>query len=180
MSRFLVTGGFKNIFTSSYYMIKRDENGKFLRTRNEWSLKNFNDGYVDAKGRFRVYSPNSPRSYVDGYILRSLVAWETYHKKIIPAGYQIHHKNKNKLDDSKKNLELVKASEHMKLHFTNSKVERICKTCDEKFLIFRWRLKDKSRGKYCSQDCYKNRVFESTHKENISTALKKAYAEGRR
>lgn len=33
-------------------------------------------------------------------------------------------------------------------------IEKICQFCGEKFLIENWRLKDPSRGKYCSQACF--------------------------
>ena len=37
-------------------------------------------------------------------------------KHIIKSGYDIHHKNRNKLDDSLENLELLTRAEHSRVH----------------------------------------------------------------
>ncbi len=44
--------------------------------------------------------------------------WEKEHGEI-PKGFDVHHKNENKLDNSLENLELISHSEHLKRH--NSK-----------------------------------------------------------
>ena len=135
--------------------MKRKANGQFLRVHKKWSLSNFNDGYADAKNRFRVYLPTHARAdKKEGYILRAIAVWEKHHNKKASKKYVIHHKNKNTLDDSKENLELVSVSEHQKIHRGNY-IKRVCNFRKKDFLINAWRLKDKSRGKYCSQKCCK-------------------------
>ena len=42
--------------------ISRNNKGMFVRIVQEWSLDNFDSGYKDGDGRFRVYSPNHPRA----------------------------------------------------------------------------------------------------------------------
>ena len=44
-------------------MKKDTKTGRFLRTIQQWSPENMNDGYVDNRGRFRVFYPNHNRSY---------------------------------------------------------------------------------------------------------------------
>ena len=87
---------------------KRRDNGTFDRKHNVWSLDNFDDGYIDGKGRFRVYLPNHPRSSNRmGYVLRAIVAYEAYHNVIIKDNFEVHHKDGNTLNDSNDNLILM-------------------------------------------------------------------------
>jgi len=164
-------------------MLTREKDGKFLRTRKPWSLNNFSDGYADSTGRVRVYSPGHHRASKEGYVLRSLIAWETYHNKQILEGFQIHHVNKIKSDDSEKNLMLVTSKEHGSYHATGiTKTEKTCIECNQKFLIGSWRLKNKeeNRGSFCSQKCFHNHPRKESHKVAISFGLLNAYATGRR
>lgn len=140
----------------------RDEYGKFTRVYKLWSLDNFDDGYVDGSGRFRVYSPYHHRADKKyGMVLRSIIAYETYNDDIVTKEYAIHHKSGNRLDDSVGNLTKLKFGEHSSLHNSSRihNVERICVRCSKKFMIKRHRLnaKDWKRGSYCSTECYFNR-----------------------
>lgn len=160
----------------------RNPNGTFKQIRKRFSLDNFNDGYIDNRGRFRVWVPDHPRAYEGGYILRSIVAYETYHGVEVPKDAAIHHVDGNRLNDSKENLEMMSFSEHSTLHNKDKEawVERICLHCGCSFLIERWRLKDPSRGKFCSQKCYHDHPRSKKHKQNISKGLKKTYEDRRR
>ena len=42
---------------------ERDANGRFARQLSLWVPEHWNEGYVDSKGRFRVYRPDYPRAY---------------------------------------------------------------------------------------------------------------------
>lgn len=127
---------------------------EFKRKHKIWSLDNFNDGYIDSNNRFRVYYPDHPRAEKKlGYILREIVAYEAYNGILVPSHLEVHHIDGNTLNDSKENLILLTKSQHRIAHQWN-KVSRICLTCGKTFDIDNWRLKDKSRGKYCSQQCY--------------------------
>lgn len=138
----------------------RNPNGTYKRIRVVWSLDNFNDGYVDNKGRFRVWMPNHPRAYKEGYILRSIVAYEAYFGDSVPENMDVHHIDGDKLNDSKENLMLLLHNKHSTLSNIDktSNIERTCLCCGKIFLIKRWRLKDLNRGKYCSQRCYRSKV----------------------
>jgi len=163
-------------------MYKRNENGTFQQIRTVWDLNNFDDGYIDNKGRFRVWMPDNPRAYENGYIFRSVVAFEAYHGIPVPSDMNVHHLDANRLNDSKDNLVLMTHRAHSQLHNEGRKtdIKRTCQTCGETFLIKRWRLKDPSRGKYCSQKCYHEAPRTNKHKKAIKDGLKKAYREGRR
>ena len=176
MKHALVTGGAE----------KSEIDGQFIRKHNQWSLKNFNDGYVDGKGRFRVYFPDHPRADPnEGYVLREIVAYEAYHLgSVVPLSMEVHHKDENILNDTKDNLELLTKREHRLEHARRNgqRPERVCKQCGKTFEINKWRLKNKkeNRGTYCSQECYKLMPKSEQSKRKQSESLKKAYSEGRR
>ena len=133
--------------------MKRNFKGQFKRSINIWNIDNFNDGYIDNKGRFRIYLPSHHRSYSDGYVLRSIVVYELYNNDIVNKEFDIHHKDKNRLNDTKENLEKIKHNEHGKLH--NPKDElKICNCiiCSKEFKLPQWRI-NQGRGKFCSKKC---------------------------
>ena len=179
----LVTGG--NFINDNHLlrgMVKYGSDGRFIQERKPFSLDNFNNGYVDNKGRFRVWSPNHPRAYEEGYILRAIVAYEAYHKTTVPQDQDIHHIDGNRLNDSEENLKMMSHGQHNIITHSrkDAHIERTCKHCGNKFEIERWRLKDNSRGQFCSQKCYHIHERSQKHKDSISKGLKKAYREGRR
>ena len=49
--------------------------------------------------------------------------WLQHHDEI-PKGCHIHHKNENKSDNSIENLELMAASDHLRMHMTEEKRKR--------------------------------------------------------
>ncbi len=178
--RSIITGGAIYINHHLLGMEARDERGRFKRTRTPFSLENFNEGYVDVNGRFKVWTLENPRSNKNGYTFRSIVAYTLYHDTPVPEEYDIHHKDENRLNDSKENLEMLPHGEHTALHRRMPEINRICKHCKKEFLIKKWRLKDPKRGQYCSQKCYHSHKRTDVHKKRISEALKQAYNEGRR
>lgn len=132
---------------------------RYQRVHNVWSLENFNDGYINKSGRFRVYFPEHPRADKMGYIFRSIVTYETHHGVSVPIEMVIHHINENRLDDSKENLLMLTRGSHSSLHnqkrIEAAKIRRVCKQCKQEFTIKRSELKGPSRtGSFCSKECY--------------------------
>ncbi len=148
---------FKDVTLLLSLITMRDNTGTFIRTHKRFSLDNFDDGWIDNKGRFRVWLPEHQRAYEGGYILRSRIAYELYHDIEVLPEYDIHHKNGNKLDDSKKNLEMMSHSKHTSLTNAprNRDLCRYCNYCGNEFMISRHRLRESGRGRYCSQQCYR-------------------------
>ncbi len=132
--------------------------GRFIRTIGKWSKENWDLGYIDSDGRFRVYAPDHPRAYSSGYIFRSILSYEDYYGENVKQGYNVHHVDGNRLNDDPKNLVKLKHGEHTRLHSfkPDSRVKQVCKTCRSEFEITRGRLADKDcrRGQYCSPSCY--------------------------
>lgn len=165
----------------------RNPDGTFKQVRMRFSLENFDDGHIDNHERFRVWLPEHSRAYNEGYILRSIIAYEAYHDVKVPPDMDIHHKDEDRLNDSKENLEMMPHSKHSILsNLTGRKYEtRVCENCGKEFDILAHRLRDfsggsKRRGIFCSPKCYHEKGYSLNHRENISKGLKKAYREGRR
>jgi hypothetical protein len=123
-----------------------------------------------------------PDAHKQGYALRSRVVWWLNTGEVVTRGFDIHHKNHVRHDDRFENLEKLPHDKHARHH--NSKkvvmVERQCQCCGNSFLIKRFRLKDLSRGRFCSQLCYHATAKNPQVRLAISRSLKRAYAEGRR
>lgn len=106
--------------------------------------------------------------------LRSRVVWWIFTGDIlVGCKFNIHHKNRNRSDDSFSNLEKIGHSEHTRLHHPigAADVEKKCRQCGSTFTIQRHRLKEIGRGSFCNRICYKqykNRPeVKAEHSEKI-------------
>lgn len=147
------------------------------RIHQIWDGKNHDDGWVDNRGRFRVYRPDCPRAYASGYALRAHVVWWLYHGKPHPRNKELHHIDENRLNDAMNNLELLPNSTHQSFHKSASVVFH-CRKCGKE--IVRSKNRMRYSNNYCSQKCYSAHARDKTHGRAISRGLKKAYEEGRR
>jgi hypothetical protein len=112
---------------------------------------NINDGRVrlSVKKKYPGAQPSG------GYALRSRIVWWLNTGEIIKGlKFNIHHKNGNRADDRFENLEKIDHADHSRQHNPFKLVARRCIRCSKQFQINGWRLKEKSRGKFCSQECY--------------------------
>jgi len=74
-------------------------------------------GTAKINKRIGYYQITSVKEGNDCKYLHRLI-FEDFYNMTIPKGYIIHHKNGNKLDNCILNLQLMKRSEHMKMHNT--------------------------------------------------------------
>lgn len=150
------------IIDSEIDRTKRGLDGCFIRKHRDWTPENTEDGYVDNRGRFRVYLPLHPRSFEDGYVLRAIIHYEYFNSEIVTKEFDIHHKDKNRLNDTKDNLSKILHSKHSKLHNPQRRIGRVCIVCKKNFEITPSRLEHR-RGKYCSLVCrYKENQEKKT------------------
>lgn len=154
-------------------MLKRNKNGTFARKNNFWIPENWDDGYMDNKGRFRVYRPDYPRAYHEGYALRAHVVWWLENGKPHAKDTEIHHIDGTRDNDHIENLVCLSHGEHRSIHQENF-VTIKCIGCGKEFKEHFWRVSERGR-KFCSQECYHKTPRTKEHKQNISKGLKWAY-----
>jgi len=163
-------------------MKTRDGLGRFKRTLKVWDGSDWNDGWIDNRGRFRVYRPDYPRAYSNGHALRAHVVWWITHGQCHPKGTALHHRNGIKTDDIIENLEIMKHGEHTAYHSRKIGIELICEGCCNPFRVPAWRIKsrqkDGHRIRFCSLSCRNITPLSESHKRNISRGLKHAYETG--
>lgn len=132
--------------------------GKFVRKHQFWTPARWNDGYIDNRGRFRVYRPDYPNAYPEGYALRAHIVWWLATGEICKGRqtrHELHHRDGNRLNDEIENLTRIHRSDHQIAHKCSAVLRR-CRHCGNHFSIPRWRLKHRKehRGKFCSPKCY--------------------------
>jgi len=143
--------------------------GKFLRGRETWTEEKWEEGYVDNKGRFRVYRPDYPRAYSLGYSLRAHVVWWLHKKRVHPKNTELHHKDGDRLNDRIENLQPLRPSKHRLAH-QNTDTKLICLRCKKIFVVKAWRIRSRPT-KFCSQKCFHKYPRTVEHKEKIRKGL---------
>ena len=141
------------------------------------SIRNSGDG------RVLVFARRFPGHHNAGYALRSRIVWWLATGEILRGDkFNLHHKNHDRSDDRFSNLEKIEHRQHSYEHNQHRILweHKCCVRCGRIFPIKPWRLKDPSRGKYCSQDCYHEQPKRTEICKAISRSLRKAYREGRR
>ena len=100
------------------------------------------------------------KKHKGGYF--QLTSYNLMHRIIVnaPKGYDVHHKNGNKLDNRKENLEILKTGEHQKYHYhkivafqkAHRKYPDIknCVVCGKEFIV---NNRKRKRNKTCSAEC---------------------------
>lgn len=141
------------------------------RVHQLWTGKVWDDGYVDNKGRFRVYRPDFPCAYKGGYALRAHVVWWIEHGERHPKGTELHHIDTNKLNDKLSNLEPLEHSPHQKKHKTVKLAFATCEECGRNFAYPAWRDKDRVT-KFCSKKCQHKFPVSAITRKKMSRAMK--------
>lgn len=150
--------------------------GRFMRKHEIWTGVNWNDGYLDNRGRFRVYRPDYPRVYNEGYALRAHVVWWLHKRRCHPKNMELHHKDGNRVNDVITNLQPLSNSQHQKFHRPTPFSTLTCLQCNKRFRIESSRVRSRPT-KYCSQRCYHLHPKSNTTKVRASRSMKKVCAE---
>jgi len=162
--------------------LQHDDAGRFARQYDPWTPERWDEGYVDARGYFRVSRPDYPRAYSNGYAKRyHVVYWLTH--GIVPSDEQvIHHIDENTLNDCAENLVLLTQEEHTRIHCGRVGVEFTCDHCGDDFTVPKWRIaqrrKEGTSIRFCSSRCYHAAPRSKSHTDAISRGLRRAYNEG--
>lgn len=103
---------------------------------------------VTTDGYIRLWRPGHPMATADGYALEH--RFVLYEAGVdIPDGAHVHHRNGDKRDNRIKNLEVLAAGDHHRLHGRprTVRVPWPCATCGETFI--RWHRS----SRFCSRRC---------------------------
>lgn len=153
------------------------------RIYEPWTAERWGNGFVDNRGRFRVFRPDFPRALPGGYALRAHVVWWLAHGEVHPAGTDIHHRDDDRLNDTLGNLELLAHGAHTTLHHLQEH-EFICEECLRVFYLSGHRVASRraegTLPRFCSQSCYHAHPKSDETRAKMSESLALAYAEGRR
>jgi hypothetical protein len=130
--------------------------GKFERALRPWTPRRWDEGFVDARGYFRVYRPDYPRAWGNGGAKRYVIVWWLKTGKVIPPGMVLHHKDEDTLNDTFDNLEMLTNGEHTRLHQTKPRPFLHCQNpaCGISFLLPKG--KSAGRRRFCSLTCRGN------------------------
>src|SRR5437868_6003870 len=124
--------------------------GRFIRKHKIWTEARWNDGYWDNRNRFRVYRPDYPRAYKEGYALRSHVVWWLHNGRCHSRNTELHHKDGSTTNDSISNLKPLSRSDHKKCHHPKEYTTLVCLTCRESFQAESSKVRSRPT-KFCSQ-----------------------------
>lgn len=103
--------------------------GPYVRRRGgrrQWKsqpAQSYRGGHtrVNPHGYIWEYSPDHPRSNKRGYVLQHRLVYEGMIGRLLtPRDGHVHHKNENKQDNRRENLELLTAEAHLKHHKTGT------------------------------------------------------------
>ena len=81
--------------------------------------KKRSDGYIS------IYFPSHPKSSSDGYIMEHVLMMECFIGRWLNDDEVVHHKNGDRADNRKENLELMTASDHMSFHMKERMRNRV-------------------------------------------------------
>ncbi len=72
---------------------------------------------IDDKGYVRLWNPNHPMAFSDGYILAHRIIMAEHLGRMLNSDEHVHHVNGNRQDNRIENLELVHRRDHPSKHF---------------------------------------------------------------
>jgi hypothetical protein len=139
-------------------------------------------GSLRKDGRVILQCWIFPARHKSGAALRSRIVWWLHNDESwLGDCFNVHHKNGVRSDDRIENLEKLDHAGHSSMHHPKySETIRRCVHCHDDFRIDAWRLKDKTRGQFCSQVCYHNHPKKESTRKKQGASLKLAWAKGRR
>jgi len=145
-------------------IIRNKGNNRFEPVYKIWSLNDFDEGYVlSHHNRFMVRIPEHHRANATGWIFRSIAAYEAYHPgEMVTKEFAIHHKDENRLNDSKENLEKMLFGDHTRHHCKGRSNKEAgkkmrtgaivkCNYCGKEFYRAPW---ETSKTNFCSKFCW--------------------------
>ena len=112
---------------------------------------------INTQGYILIYKPEHHFADYQGYVREHRIVFEEIYKcSLLPWG-DVHHKNGNKLDNRKKNLEGMMHYKHLQLHIDESRIKngmlkRKCSKCGSNVT----RMRQHEKGQRLGYEWYKN------------------------
>ena len=113
-------------------------------------------------GYIVVSLPEHPKAMNGRYVFEHRIVMENFLGRLLESDEHVHHINENRSDNRVENLQVMKVSDHVKLHNGESKlVKMCCVTCNKVFYILECKHKDFSSNSEtrlrkfhaCSRSC---------------------------
>lgn len=117
---------------------------------------------IDNYGYRIIWKPDHPFSDSDGYVREHRLIIEQYIKRYLTTNEEVHHKNKNKLDNRIENLQIMTTGGHKLLHLIenrkNNISKRLCSECGKKTQIRKQKYKQRPNEYYYYEKWMKNPI----------------------
>ena len=82
-------------------------------------------GRIEKEGYIMIRMPNHPHAKANGYVYEHILVWEQAHGQPLPEGWEIHHDNEVKSDNSSQNLiAFANHRKHLKIHMAKYKLNK--------------------------------------------------------
>ena len=109
---------------------------------------------LDKNGYIRIHKPDHHHSTTQGYVREHRLVYEEYHKCCLLPWIIIHHKDKNKLNNSIENLEPMTTIQHVNIHRIKIDISnRKCINCNRyNNEVKKWVTA--LHGVFCCNKCY--------------------------
>lgn len=124
------------------------------------------------------------KRYRDRYCYEHHLVWWINHKELIPDGYEIHHKDRNRRNNAVDNLELLSEEKHNALHKREQARLMVKLQCPACGTVFYRRKRDVKKGavSVCSKACRgrlcgKSRFIDLGFKQSVQEY--KLWSDGR-
>lgn len=125
--------------------------------------------YGNAKiGNMGYYVITSYKEGNHRKLLHRLI-WEDFYNTEVPKGYDIHHKNEDKLDNCILNLQLIRHGEHRRLHMAGENHHFYGKTFSDEH---KQKISESLTGRTISEET-KKKISESEKGHIVSEETKK-------
>lgn len=161
----------KHNFCSRECHYKFKEKTMIGEGNHQYGLKGYKNSswksneYITSNGYRKIYKPNHPLSDKYGRILEHRYVAEKFLATkeelvlyngvyVLNPNLDVHHKDKNKLNNNIDNLQILTRSEHAKLHgdYKHRKQTKIlkCKNCNNNYIINKSR---ENTSLFCCKSC---------------------------